>query len=68
MDNPIDDLTESVNLREPWLEDLLEPTDNYNVVCASYNSCVCSLANMMFSCATFVTRALEMIFISVENA
>ena len=32
MDNPIDDLTESVNLREPWLEDLLEPTDNYNVV------------------------------------
>ena len=32
LDNPIDDLTESVNLREPWLEDLLEPTDNYNVV------------------------------------
>ena len=31
----LDDVTESVNLDqlcEPWLEDLLEPTNNYNVV------------------------------------
>ena len=37
LDNPIaiDDVTKSVNLNqlcEPYLEDLLDPTDNYNVV------------------------------------